>query len=697
MKPYKLFLSTGLLLLVSLCTYAQEAQKIWHWMEQLGGPGWDLPNGIAIDSKNNIYIAGGFTESLQGGKKSIKSEGNRDIYVARFNDKGKLQWLWQAGGLYMDQITTIKTAPDNDLYIAGILQGEMKFGKQKISGEGKKLFIARINKRGKADWVQTIPFFDAASGYLMDTDQKGNIMLGGVFADSLFCKTGTRVSKGHNDIFLAQISSDGTLNQVKHIGSKGKEKPTALSVDSMGHVYLSGNNEVALSIDQIEIGVQNKRNAGNGFFMQLDSTLTTQWSKTFTSPSYVELTGIACDKENHVLITGNYNHRLLVDTLTFTTNGLTDYFVCRADSMGDIQWIKSFGGKYTDRSSDIKLNKLGGAMISGSFNDTLYMDTLMISTLTNKSEAFIAQLNQKGEVNWMGAISGEGGSSSNGSALDNKGNLYLTGSFNGTMKAGSDEIESQGDEDIFVASYFNCPPVSNAIHHPGYLCQGSIIDLSVDNSYQNIVWNDTLKNVHQMKVDEPGNYYVSMVDKRGCVVTDTVNIREIAAQKFTLGNDTALLVHEQLELIGPSHVFAYQWKDGSNLQSIFAYCKEETPGVYHYELTITDTMGCHWSNDISIEFYEEPEYADLSAGERLITLFPNPVKNSFTWYLETNKSVQMSVEILDGAGNIHYHQKIGRYQPGQSMKVDVNKLNPGIYYFSVISNDNRITQKFVKE
>ncbi len=677
--------------------HAQDNQKIYHWIQQLGGPGWDLPNGIATDSKNNVYIAGGFTEVLQGSKKSIQSEGNRDVYVARFTDKGKLQWLWQAGGLYMDKITCIKAAPDNDLYIAGILQGEIKFGKQKITGESKKLFVARINKRGKSEWIQTFPYFDAASGYLLETDKHGNILLGGVFADSLFCETENLISKGHNDIFIARLHADGHLDKMKHIGSKGKERLTALSADSLGHIYLAGNHEKDLLCDNIEMKSTHKDLAGNGFLMQLDSTLTTQWCKPVTSTSYTEITGLSCDMENHVLMSGNYNHILKVDTLLYPTHGLTDFFVCKADTLGTVKWLKSFGGKYVDRSNDIKLNQLGGVMVTGSFNDTVYMDSLQIATLSYYSEAFITQLNALGEVTWAESIQGEGGSSSQGATLDSNGNLYMMGSFNGTMSAGESELESQGDEDIFVAKYYNCPPVLNAIDHPAYLCQGSEVSLSVAHEYRNIIWNDTLKDVNQVLISEPGSYHVWMVDKKGCVLTDTVDIREIPEQKFSLGNDTSLLVYEQLEINGPSNAFAYQWQDGSNLQSLMAYCSDEKPGFNNYELTITDTLGCQWSSDITIEFYTEPEYADLSQGERLVTLFPNPVKESFTWYLETYKEVRMNIEILDGAGQVFHHQEIGRYQPGQSMKMQVSDLSPGIYYFSVISNDKRITKKFVKE
>ncbi len=681
----------------SVLTLAQDSQKIWHWMEQLGGPGWDIPNGIVTDSKNNVYIAGGFTNQLQGNKKTITSEGNRDIYVARYNDKGKLEWLWQAGGVYLDKIMAIKNAPDNDLYISGVIRGEMKFGKRKIEGDDKKLFVARINKRGKADWVTTIPFYNAASGYLLDTDQSGNILLGGVFADTLHCSGNDLISQGHNDVFLMRLLSDGSVDQVKQIGTKGAEKLTALSLDSLGNVYLTGSYEKTLSIDALELEANGKHLEQNNFILQLDSTLKAVWAKPISSTSYTEVRGMVCNKNNQLYLSGNFNHNLSIDTLNYEAKGLNDFFVCRADTSGNITWIKTFGGKYSDNVSDMKLNHLGGAMITGSFNDTLYLDTLMINTQSVNKDAFIAQLDTAGMVTWTEAIHGEGGSASSGATLDSKGNLYLMGSFNGMIKAGSQELETLGDEDIFVAKYYNCPEVNNAIEAPQYLCQGSSVTLSVANSYSNIIWNDTLKDVNELQVFEPGLYHVNMVDKRGCVVSDTVSITEVMAQEFTLGNDTAMLISDPLELLGPDHAFAYLWNTGSNNQSILASSEDGQPGKYQYELTITDSLGCHWSDDIKIEFYTLPEYADLSEGERLITMFPNPVQESFTWMLETNKEVQITVEILDGGGMVKYHEKLMRYQPGQQMKVEASSLNPGIYYFSVISNDKRITKKFVKE
>ncbi len=687
----------GLSLLVILCTtlQAQEEQKIWHWMQQLGGPGWDMPNGIAIDSKDNVYIAGGFTEALQGSKKAIKSEGNRDVYVARFNSKGKLQWLWQAGGEKLDKISAIKTAPDNDLYVTGLLEGEIKFGKQKLEGEGKKLFVARINKRGKSDWVQTFPYSGSASAYLLETNNIGQLIVGGMFTDTLICEGKELLSKGHNDMFVARISREGLVEEIKTIGSKGKEKLTALSTDSLGHIYLSGNYSRELVNNGISMKPMDKKSS-NSFLMQMDSTLTTTWVKPFYSPSYAEITGLACDKLNQVLLSGNFNHTLQVDTLQYETQGLTDFFVARTDSMGNIQWLKSFGGKYSDLSNSLELNKLGGAMVSGSFNDSLKMDSLVVKTKHFRSDAFIAQLDTAGMVTWAGTLQGDSRNSASGVALDSKGNLYLVGSFNGSLSAGNEEIESMGGEDIFVAKYYNCPPVLNAIQAPDVLCQGAETLLYVDKNYSHVVWNDTLRDVNEMTICSPGSYHVAMVDKRGCVITDSIEIAEVPAFEFSLGKDTAILVDAQLELLGPDNFYEYEWQDGSNLQNLLVYNNEGRIGHKKYELTVTDSLGCAWNSEVSIEFYKTPENADLSQGEKLITIYPNPVKEDFYWTFETRQEAQMTVEIADVAGHVKHHENIARYIPMQKMHIPVSHLSAGAYYFSIISNGKRISKKFIK-
>jgi hypothetical protein len=406
---------------------------------------------------------------------------------------------------------------------------------------------------------------------------------------------------------------------------------------------------------------------------------------------------MACDHENRLLLGGSFQHQLGVDTLLFNTQGLSDVFVSQLDTLGQTQWLKTFGGEYNDYCTGLKLNKLRGAMLSGSFSDSLMMDSLIIKTKSLRPDAFIAQMDTAGVVTWAGALQGDGGSLANGSELDSRGNLYLMGSFNGELQAGSNSIRSLGDEDIFVARYYNCPPVSNAIKAPDYLCQGAEATLYVDKNYSHVVWNDTLTDVNKMLIQQAGTYHVSMVDKKGCVVNDSVEIKEVIPMEFSLGADTMLLVSDQLKLSGPELADAYLWQDGSILQTLLAYSENEKAESKDYALTITDSLGCQQQDTIRIEFFKNTVSNDPNEGERLITIYPNPVEADFYWSFDEATEGTVLTEITDLKGQVLRREKIGHYIQGGMATVSVNSLQAGVYYFCITCNGKRFHKKFVKK
>ncbi len=690
-----LYIQLILLLFPFLSLHAQDNVKVWHWMEQLGGAGWDMPNGMVSDSEDNIYIAGGFTETLEGGKKSVESSGNRDIYVARYTQEGRLEWLWQAGGQYMDKITAIKEAPDNDIYIAGMVDGEVSFDKTEVEGEGKRLFVSRITKKGACEWVTTIDYSGVAAGYLLETDVQGNLVLGGVFTDSLSCNGEVLTSHGHQDIFLVRLDQNGQLSKMTCYGANGKEKLTALSSDSLGHMYLAAQYNKSFSLGGNTVKANSTAKSGNSVVFQIDTGFNVNWYKTMYSPSYATIKGLACDLEDNLLLGGTFNHTLQVDTLSYYTQGLNDLFVAKADTSGHITWLNTFGGKKNDDVAQVKLNKLGGLLVLGSYTDSLQLDTITLLSDSYYSDAFVAQINTKGDVTWSDALQGDRSNRASAAAIDSEGNLFLTGTFNGTIKGGNTEYTTLGSEDIYVAKYYDCPTIENAIDHPDYICQGNTAILSVNNNYSQIVWNDSVVDITDYEVSDAGIYYVNMVDEKGCVVSDTISMQLALAQEFSLGKDTSLLVNQSIRLTGPK-AEDYEWQDGSVSQSYLAYCEEGIAGIYNYHLTITDTVGCQWSDDIDIEFYEEPGSADLSEGERLISVFPNPIEDEFVWSVELDEEAYIQVEMRNSSGVLLYSQKVERYIPNEQYTIDIVDYQPGIYYFSIASNGDRITKKLVK-
>jgi hypothetical protein len=702
MKTDKMYKLTGFvclfLLLVKMSVNAQPQQVIWRWAQQLGGHGWNIPNGIICDTKNHVYIGGGFTDTLSCGKKSLVSKGNRDIFLARFTTEGKLEWLWRSGGKTMDKITAMEAAPNDDLYVAGIIEGEMAFGNIEIPENSKKIFVARINKKGKSNWVKTLFFTQPSSGYLLKTGPNGDIYLGGVFSDTLRCDNHELVSHGFSDIFVALFTSSGQLKLLKSFGGKGKDLLTAFTPDNLGNLYLAGNFDQEMNMGaQLIKPVATGANS-NVFLACLDTSLEVRKIDAWYSPAYCEITGMVTNRYQNLFITGNFSQQLHLGSLNMNAKGTTDFFVSQLDTTFKAKWIKAYGSKYATYANSLLVNKFNGVMVTGSFSDTLALDSLKITPKSADNNVFSAQFTNEGKITWVENIGGIGSSVvGKGANTDGNGNLYLMGSFSGTIKSPSQELKSVGKDDVFIAKYYNCPAIKNIIKCPHYICNGTEVMLSVPGHFMNVVWNDTLSGVQDILVRHSGTYRVSMVDQNGCVVKDTVKLKEVQEIKFSLGKDTTIATNEVLLLKGPEHVTQYQWQDYSSNKDFLVSNTDGQPGMYKYTLTITDTVGCTWSSEINVGFYKVPAYINLSGGAGIIDLYPNPVKNNLTWMVQTMEEARLAIEVGDLNGKVYLHEEIKRYLPNEKRQLDMASLPSGTYCFSVIGGKDKVTVKIVKE
>jgi hypothetical protein len=208
---------------LTLPLYAQ-AQKPWQWVKQLGGPSWDIAGGVAIDSKNNLYVAGTFSQTLHADSKKVISAGGSDLFLARFDTKGNISNLWGFGGKGQDEAVCIAITPNNNVIMGGTLTDNATFGKLKSTGAGPQLFLTAIDSKGNALWITSMSHQGSASLYLLDADSMGNIYAAGSFSGTLACGDKKVVSRGKSDIFLLSLNSSGILNRLISFGSEEDEE-----------------------------------------------------------------------------------------------------------------------------------------------------------------------------------------------------------------------------------------------------------------------------------------------------------------------------------------------------------------------------------------------------------------------------------------------------------------------------------------
>ena len=138
------------------------------WAKRAGGSEADYGRGITALSDNTTVATGYFRGSPTFGsgesnQTMLKSAGNEDLFIARYNSDGTLSWAKRAGGkgLYGDHSFGIAVLSDDSTVITGDFYEKTTFGPDEenetvlISSTGNKdIFVARYNPDGTLAWAK---------------------------------------------------------------------------------------------------------------------------------------------------------------------------------------------------------------------------------------------------------------------------------------------------------------------------------------------------------------------------------------------------------------------------------------------------------------------------------------------------------------------------------------------------------------
>jgi len=95
------------------------------WSKSFGGSGYDTGRLVAIDSSNDIYLAGEFeSASIEFGSNKQKKLGEQDIFLAKFDSNGNHLWSKRFGGNDNDQGYSVSVDSSGNVYGTGFFVGD---------------------------------------------------------------------------------------------------------------------------------------------------------------------------------------------------------------------------------------------------------------------------------------------------------------------------------------------------------------------------------------------------------------------------------------------------------------------------------------------------------------------------------------------------------------------------------------------
>lgn len=239
------------------------------WAKQSQAPtiySYASPNSIATDKNGNIFITGGFTDTVTFGSSTLRNIYNNrkfdytNVFLVKYDSAGNVLWAKQSD-IPSEQNSGFGWAVAADIngnaYITGYLRDTIYFGANKLTAffNHNTGFIVKYSPGGNVLWAkQSITGFTNGSAncvpYSVITDKSSNVYFTGIFCDSVLF--------GSNQLYASTSSGfftkyDSAGNEVWAQKSSPGFEGNALAADAFNHIYLAGGTSY-YSLDTLKFG-----------------------------------------------------------------------------------------------------------------------------------------------------------------------------------------------------------------------------------------------------------------------------------------------------------------------------------------------------------------------------------------------------------------------------------------------------------
>ena len=382
------------------------AQVDTAWVRYYGnGSSDDGAQAIVVDNNGNVYVTGSGWNGT-----------SYDYATIKYGPGGDTLWsrLYNGPSDFSDVATAICLDGSGNVIVTGFSYGginvDFDYATVKYSSAGDELWVRRYNGPGN--------FEDKAAS--IATDSAGNIYVTGssYFGDGLNIDYATlKYSSGGDSLWLHRFDGPG----------HDEDMASALVVDHNNNVIVTGHQYNGVDFDFATI--------------KYTTTGDTLWVRTYSGPENADDAAktLTVDNAGNVYVTG-----YVYD------NGI-QYATIKYSPAGDSLWVREYNGPgdFEDEPMGIAVDKSGNVYVTGHSDGGI--TDFDYATLKYAAD---------GTLLWTQRYNGTGNSQDYATALavDTSGNVYVTGySYNIDGNFDYTTIKYADDGHVIWSTSFNGP------------------------------------------------------------------------------------------------------------------------------------------------------------------------------------------------------------------------------------------------
>ncbi len=380
------------------------------WLRRAGGTNLDEAldiSRVAID--NSYYVTGYFAGVCNFTIGNLSSSGSSDAFLTKYDVDGEPLWAKKFGGNLTDRSLAVANDNAGNAYICGFFAGQATFGSITLNAaDSGDVFVAKVNPQGEVQWAKSAGGSgnDAAVGIAVDLS--GSVIITGQFRGvgnfGAFSLTSANGGGGASaDIFTAKLDNNGNWLWLEQGSAASDERPTDVCTDSQANIYICGQFSGDITFD-----VAHDNDVENvGYVVKYNSSGQEQWYSKIAA-TQVSPNALRCDNQNNVLVTGESIGQIIffgTNNEVVSTTNLQSIFIAKYSSAGAVSWAKEDGSDSYCSAKAIAIGNNNEAYITGLFDCvfTEYADELGDGLFNSAGyrDVFVTRYSSSGSREWM--------------------------------------------------------------------------------------------------------------------------------------------------------------------------------------------------------------------------------------------------------------------------------------------------------
>ncbi|MCW5885255.1 MAG: T9SS type A sorting domain-containing protein [Candidatus Kapabacteria bacterium] len=395
---------------------------------------------------------------------------NDRFFIAKYSPDGKCQWVDRIYFSTTRIELFLATDNDNNFYLSSRYNSAgMKFSNGvELSGVGNDdIFIAKFDNDGKLLWVKSMGSKYEDYPMNLTVDNNGNVIVSGEYLhDSLFIENDIYTKNGKMGYFIAKYSKNGNLMYVKNFNSVSENDSTnevyirAIKNDSENNlnVMMTFSNSIMLD-DNISFqadSVETKR-----LMVKYDENGTMLSARTFDFTKLVNKSGMGIsdfdldDYGNYFFVGWTSAGKVLLDN-GFELDGGSEgaSFITKHDKDGKCLWAETISGGDGLRFAYLKTNK-NKCYIYGDIRDGKKINSQKEEILgLDKRGLYIIQTDATSSISRAYGIPAPRWHIPSSFCIDKNDKLIIAGEFVDSISFGGEYTYDESmNVDIFIAKY----------------------------------------------------------------------------------------------------------------------------------------------------------------------------------------------------------------------------------------------------